>query len=189
MVDMRHDRPVLTGLLALAGVGLVVGLLLSGAALAGSQVLGLGDDASSAGTGQASAGESMYLPTPSPTPQDTAPQVTLSPDGATFTPAPAAPAAPTTAAAPTISLQASATQVRPGERIDLSGVYPSGEGATLAVERNVGGTWTSFVGVTATVRGQTFTTYIRTSQAGSNTFRVHDLATDLTSNEITFTVG
>ena len=189
MGGMDHDHPVTTGLLALGGVGLVVGLLLSGAALAGTEVLGLGGDSGSGQGGQAAARESMYLPTPSPTPADTAPLIMLAPDAATYSAASAAPATSLPPAAAAISLQASATQVRPGERIDLSGTYPAGEGATLAVERKTGDAWGPFVDVTATVRGGSFTTYIRTSQPGPNTFRVRDVSSDLTSNEVTFTIG
>lgn len=184
------DRPVVTGLIALVGVGLVVGLLVAGAALAATQVLGLGDDGGSGAT-SASARESMVLPTPTPTEEPTGPLVTLAPDPEQSATAGLAPSTPSEAPTPSaaITLTASTTQARPGQPITLSGSYPAGEGATLAVERFVGGTWTSFVDVTTRVTGGTFSTFIRTSQTGESTFRVRDLATDVASNEVKFTVG
>ena len=74
------------------------------------------------------------------------------------------------------------------ERIDLSGVYPSGEGAILQVERLVDGTWTEFP-VTASVGGETFSTYVQTGQAGENKFRVRDTSTGELSNVVTVQIG
>ena len=122
MGDDTEGHPVLAGLLALVGVGLVVGLLVSGAALAASSVLGLGG-----GSGGVSAtdGESMYLPTPSDTETPSGPLVTLQPGEETPTTG-----APTDSATPAlpISLSAAQASVRPMEEIYLTGIYPGGDG-------------------------------------------------------------
>lgn len=190
---MAHDdRPVMTGIIALAGVGLVVGLLISGAALAATQVLGLGDASSGGSTSRVGARESMILPTPSPTVEPTDPLITLAPDPGAVATSGLAPSTPSQApaAASAITLTASTAQAGAGQKVTLSGSYPAGEGATLSVERLSGDTWASFVDVTTTVRaGGVFSTYVRTSQAGVSTFRVRDTGTDLASNEVTFTIG
>ena len=71
-----EGHPVASGLAALVGVGVVVGILVSGGALAASSMLGLGggDD-----DGTASSQQSMYLPKPSDTVPETGPQITLQP--------------------------------------------------------------------------------------------------------------
>ena len=74
------------------------------------------------------------------------------------------------------------------EQIDLTGVYPGGEGAILQVQRFTNGKWTDFP-VTVSVSDETFTTYVQTSQPGANKFRVVDSDTDLISNEVRVTVG
>ena len=51
------------------------------------------------------------------------------------------------------------------EQIDLTGVYPGGEGAILQVQRFEGGKWEDFP-VTASVSNETFSTYVQTSQTG-----------------------
>lgn len=186
------NNAVVIGLVALLGVGLVVGLLVSGVALGATRVLGLGGDSGGGGTGTtATAQESMVLPEPVPTAPETGPLLTLapapSPEGLT-TGGPVAPPSSTEAASG-ITLQAGTTQAGPGEEVTLSGVYPGGEGATLSVERLTGDAWVSFADLTATVRGETFSTYIRTSQTGESRFRMRDVATDVVSNEVVFTIG
>jgi hypothetical protein len=74
------------------------------------------------------------------------------------------------------------------EQIDLSGVYPGGEGAILQVQRFVAGGWQDFP-VTASVSNETFSTYVQTSQTGVNRFRVVDTDTRLESNEVKVTIG
>ena len=64
-----------------------------------------------------------------------------------------------------MTLQVMPVRASAGERVDLSGVYPRGEGATLQVQRFEGG-WTDFP-VTASVSGGTFRTYIYTSGPAS----------------------
>ena len=173
-----EGHPIISGLAALIGVGVVVGLLLSGAALAGSSMLGLsggGDD------GTASSQQSMYLPKPSPTDPETGPQITLQPGQETPTATdPAASATPEF----TISLSAAQTEVGQMEEIYLTGVYPQGEGRVLQVQRLENGNWEDFATVDAVVSGETFSTYVQTAQTGVNRFRVRDTSSDQVSNEV-----
>jgi hypothetical protein len=180
----RSERPVLTGLIALVGVGILVGLFLGGAALAATKVLGIDGDGD---TSNSSSEQSMYLPKPSKTQAESGPLITLPPD-------PSGTSAPTDE--PTeeqtpdkaISLSAGQTAVGAMEQIDLTGVYPGGEGAILQVQRFQGGQWIDFP-VTASVSNETFSTYVQTSQPGRNRFRVVDTDTGLESNEVRVTVG
>ena len=87
-----------------------------------------------------------------------------------------------------ISLSASQTAVGPMDQIDLTGTYPSGEGAILQVQRFEGGSWSDFP-VTVSVSNQTFSTYVQTSQPGENRFRVVDTDTRRVSNEVKVSVG
>ena len=173
-----EGHPVLAGLAALAGVGLVVGLLVSGGALAATSVLGLGGDDEGGGTSSSS--QSMYLPKPSATESATGPAVTLAPGETT------APAAPTTSAVPefAISLSAQATEVSAMQEIYLTGVYPGGEGKVVQVQRLEDGEWADFATVDAVVSGETFSTYVLTARTGENQFRVRDTDSDAVSNEV-----
>ncbi len=172
-----EGHPVISGLAALAGVGVVVGLLISGGALAASSMFGLsgGDD-----DGTASSQQSMYLPKPSATASATGPLVTLQPGQET-------PVATDTAASTTpdfpISLSAAHTEVGQMEEIYLTGVYPGGEGAIVQVQRLENGKWEDFP-VDAVVSGETFSTYVQTAQTGVNRFRVRDTDSDQFSNEV-----
>jgi hypothetical protein len=178
-------HPVIAGLLALLGVGLAVGLLVSGAALAGTSVLGLGESDSE---GQASSDQSINVPKPEPTDEQSGPLITLEPK-------PSSEGDDESEAAPepedAISLSAAVTEVRPGEPIDLSGVYPGGEGATLVVQRLEDGDWVDFADgdVTARVSNETFSTYVLTERTGLNTWRVRDSKTDEVSNEVRVQIG
>ena len=162
-----EGHPVISGLAALVGVGVVVGILVSGGALAASSMLGLGggDD-----DGTASSQQSMYLPKPSDTAQETGPQITLQPGEETPTGTATSEAPPQFA----ISLSAAATEVGPMEEIYLTGVYPGGEGAVVQVQRFENGKWEDFAAVDASVSGETFSTYVQTAQRGVNKFRVRD---------------
>ncbi|GAB3776042.1 hypothetical protein GCM10027600_41530 [Nocardioides ginsengisegetis] len=186
----RSEHPVVSGLLALVGVGLAVGLFLGLTVLVGTHVLGLGDSsATSASTG----GQSMYLPKPEKTQRASGPLITLGSD-ASQAPSETASAQPTEQPSKTkapkkqISLSAGQTAVAPMEQIDLTGVYPGGEGAILQVQRFTTGSWQDFP-VTVSVSDETFSTYVQTSQGGVNRFRVVDTDTGLESNEIRVTVG
>ena len=74
------------------------------------------------------------------------------------------------------------------QQIDLTGTYPTGEGAILQVQRFEAGAWQDFP-VTMSVNGSTFATYVQTSRVGPNKFRVIDTETAKLSNEVTVTVG
>jgi hypothetical protein len=87
-----------------------------------------------------------------------------------------------------ITLQADQNAVGTFDRIDISGVYPGGEGATLQVQRLEGGQWTDFP-ATIPVSGEVFRTYVQSAQTGVNKFRVVDNSTGEASNPITVTIG
>ena len=191
-MDDGDGRPVLTGLVALVGVAVAVGLILGLVVLAGTKFLGLGGNAASS---QAAARHSMYLPTPSKTASPSAPLITLAP-GETESPTDSGPSSTPGQSKPSktkspkkqISLSAGETAVAPMQQIDLSGVYPGGEGAILQVQRLTNGTWQDFP-VTTSVSNQTFTTYVQTSQAGVNKFRVVDTDTGKASNTVQVQIG
>ncbi|MCW2793647.1 MAG: hypothetical protein JWO76_2745 [Nocardioides sp.] len=177
---------MLSGLAALVGVGLAVGVILGLGVLMATQVLGIGGGSD---TSDSSGGQTMYLPRPEKTQAPSGPLITLEP-GATqsTTVTPTEEPSETESARKQISLSASQTAVAPMQQIDLTGVYPGGEGSILQVQRFTGGSWTDFP-VTASVSNETFTTYVQTSQPGVNRFRVVDTDTDLKSNEVRVTVG
>jgi hypothetical protein len=185
----RH--PIIAGLLALLAVGLTVGLILGGAALAATKVLGVGDDESA--SDDASSDASLYLPQPEKTGRADGPLITLAPGNEeTKESEPSGPAdKPTqkeTKKESPISLSAGQTQVGPMEPIDLTGVYAGGEGAILQVQQFTDGKWDDFP-VTAQVSDETFSTYIQTSQPGLNKFRVTDTKTGKSSNEVRVRIG
>ncbi|GEP39724.1 hypothetical protein NPS01_33870 [Nocardioides psychrotolerans] len=181
-----EGHPVLTGVVALVAVALTVGLILGGGALAVSRVLGIGgsDEATSGSTVQ----ETMFLPPVEPTNPDSEPLLTLAPNPegsvSQFPSDEPSEEEPESS----ISLQAGQTEVGAMERIDLTGVYPGGEGAILQVQQFENGTWGDFP-VTATVSNETFTTYIQTGKPGPNRFRVVDTDDDEISNEVKVTIG
>jgi hypothetical protein len=180
-------NPVLSGLVALLAVSLVVGLVLGGVALAGSRMLGLGDD--STGAADSTEKESAVIPRPSKT-VGNGPQVTLQTQATEeietdeIDPS----ETETTEEQPAITLQVGQTAVGNFERIDISGIYPGGEGAILQVQRFEGGQWADF-NATIPVSGETFTTYVQSAQTGVNKFRVVDTAKDEISNTVTVRVG
>lgn len=183
-------HPILSGLLALVGVGLVVGLVAGLAALVGTRMLGLDGDSASA---DSSGGQSMYLPRPEKTQPESGPLVTLEsgPSGSSTGEADDEPsdAETTEKQEKAITLSASQTEVAPMEQIDLTGVYPGGEGAILRVEIFSGGSWQPFAQITANVSDETFATYIQTGQVGVQRFRMVDTDTGRASNEVRVRVG
>ena len=186
------DRPVIAGLVALVGVGLAVGLIAGLAALVGVQVLGVGDAGAS---GKATGAQSLYLPTPKPTKAASGPLITLAPEpsqggsaGGGGGSEPEKTDKPGKKKDKEISLSASQTSISAMQQLDLTGVYPGGEGAILQVQRFTDGSWTDFP-VTVPVSDETFTTYVQTSQAGRNRFRVVDTESGLQSNEVKVTVN
>lgn len=173
-----ENRPVLTGLIALVGVAVAIGLLGGLAVMVGVKATGIGDTASASDDSTPS---TFQLPRPS--------------DTGSSAPAPVDPVEPspgteTSSEAPAedISLAATQQSVSPMQQIDLTGTYPSGEGAILQVQRFENGAWQDFP-VTMSVSGGAFATYVQTSRTGPNKFRVVDTDTQVTSNEITVTVG
>ncbi len=180
-----EDRPVLTGLAALIGVGLVVGLVLGGAALAGTKVLGIGGDDDG---GTATSGASMYLPEPSPTDPPTGPLITLATDPDAEDEEESEPESEESTPEKELALTTAQTEVSPMGRIDLSGTYVGGEGAVLQVERFVDGAWAEFQ-VTAVVSQEKFSTYVQTGRTGVNKFRMRDTGTGELSNEVTVQIG
>jgi len=187
----KQDNPVLTGLVALIAVSIAVGLVLGGVALVGTRVLGIGGD--SAGSSGASERESAVIPRPSKTAAN-GPQVTLntqSPEETDYSATDEPETEPTdekTDKKTAITLQAGQTAVGNFERIDLTGIYPGGEGAILQVQRFEGGQWVDF-NATLSVSNETFNTYVQSAQVGVNKFRVINTATGDASNAVKVTVG
>ena len=187
-----EGRPVLTGLVALVGVALIVGLVVGLSALVGVRLLGLGDETASAET---AGDQSMFLPKPEKTPAASGPLITLAPTPSSSGQGSAKPSGSETNKKQKkereenqISLSASQTEVSSMEQIDLTGVYPGGEGAILQVQRFTSGSWSDFP-VTVSVSDETFSTYVQTSQTGVTRFRVVDTDTELVSNEVRVTIG
>ena len=180
----RKQHPVVAGVTALVGVGLAIGLLAGGGALVATRVLGLGAEAAAT---DSTARQSMYLPKPEKTTAAPAPS-----SGPTLSAAtePTGPVLVTPSEGNGISLAAAQTQVAPMGRIDLTGTYPTGEGAILQVQRATGpgDSWVDFP-VTATVSGGQFSTYVQTGRSGPNRFRVIDTDSDAVSNEVSVTIG
>ena len=185
--DERH--PIVAGLLALAGVGLAVGLVLAVVVIVGTKVLGLGNGGdSSSATDQAS----MYLPTPVKTSNTSGPQITLlpqpddSPSASLSSPATKTPSKKASDRA--ITLSASTTQAGPMQQFQLTGIYPLGEGAILTVQRFESGSWRDFP-ATGSVSGETFQIPVQASKQGVNKFRVVDSDTGVKSNVVRVTIG
>lgn len=184
----RDEHPVAVGLLALVGVGLAVGLFLGLAVLLATQVLGLGGGSQN---GSGTSKQSLYLPLPEKTQAPSDPLITLQPGESPTASATQEPSDKPTKQKPPkkqIALSASETSVAPMQQIDLTGVYPGGEGAILQVQRFTDGGWQDFP-VTVSVSNETFSTYVQTSQGGVNRFRVVDTDSGLKSKEVRITVG
>lgn len=175
-----EQRPVLTGLVALVAVALVIGVLGGLGVLAAVKAAGIGGSIDASEDSAASA--TFYLPKPTDTGTGIpAPEESADPGAGSETPESEAPATE-------ISLSAAQTSVSPMQQIDLTGTYPTGEGAILQVQRFEDGAWQDFP-VTMSVSGSTFATYVQTSRVGPNKFRAIDTDTDTVSNEVTVTVG
>jgi hypothetical protein len=173
-----ENRPVLTGLVALVGVAVVIGLLGGLAVLVGVKAAGIGDTTEA--TDDPSSSTTFRLPKPTETSTETTAPEDTEPS----------PGTETTSEAPAegISLSAAQQSVSPMQQIDLTGTYQGGEGAILQVQRMENGAWSDFP-VTMSVSGGTFATYVQTSRTGPNEFRVVDTDSDVVSNKVTITVG
>ncbi|QNN54211.1 hypothetical protein [Nocardioides mesophilus] len=163
-------------------VGGVVGLVALGAA----KVSGVGEG----GSQTASAPPSLYMPTAEPT---TTPQGFPDPPGRSAPEPSATPSAtptekPTKKPKPQISLQAFPLQASNGERINLTGTYPGGDGVSLQIQRFEDGAWAVFP-VSANVNGGVFATYIYSGRSGENRFRVVDPGSGKASNPVTIAIS
>jgi hypothetical protein len=184
--ESSGTHPVLVGLAALVVISLLVGGVVSVIALGAAKLSGI--DSSAAGG--PTVAPSLYMPTDVPTtrpdsyvdPSDF-PQPSETPSETESSPTEPSPSERSRA----ITLQAFPSEVSPGERINLSGVYPAGEGAVLQVQRFENG-WTDFP-VNANVSGGIYNTFILTSRTGKARFRVIDHALNRASNPVTVTVG
>lgn len=176
-----ENRPVLTGLVALVAVALVIGVLGGLGILVAVKATGIGDGAAAGANDDSSASATFYLPRPTDTSTTGIPAPEETADPGTEAPESAKPAEE-------IALSANQLSVSPMQQIDLTGTYPTGEGAILQVQRFEDGAWLDFP-VTMSVSGSTFATYVQTSRVGPNRFRVIDTDTEKVSNEIIVTVG
>lgn len=188
----RPERAVLNGVLALVGVALVVGLVLAGVALIATRMLGLSGDDAAADAGE-TVRESLYLPPPQKT-TASGPDITLNTEDAATEESTDVATSETTKPSKSkspeegeISLSAGQTHVANFGRIDLTGIYPGGEGAVLEVQRFQAGAWTEF-GLSVPVSDETFSTYLQTGVSGLNRFRLIDPASGAFSNEVKVTV-
>ncbi|MBF4761712.1 hypothetical protein ISU07_01115 [Nocardioides islandensis] len=179
----RKQHPVVAGLIALVGVGLAIGLLAGGATLVATRVMGLGAETTAT---DSTARQSMYLPKPEATTASAASSLPTLPAASE----PTGPVLTTPTKDTGITLTAAQTTVGQMGRIDLTGTYPTGEGAVLQVQRASGpgdDSWVDFP-VSVTVSGGQFSTYVQTGRTGPNRFRVIDTDSDQASNEVTITV-
>jgi len=174
-------RQLLVGLGALVAISLLVGAVVGAVALGAAKLSGI--DSATAGPTRE---PSLFIPSgrPSTSPQaypDPSEASEPSPTDETTTAEPSPTKAPRT-----ITLQVFPAHVAPGERINLTGVYPTGDGATLQVQRFEGG-WTDFP-VAARVTGGTFATYVLTSRTGATRWRVTDIGSGRSSNAVRVTI-
>ncbi|MFE6510701.1 hypothetical protein ACFVDI_09395 [Nocardioides sp. NPDC057767] len=193
------QHPIVAGITALAAVAVGVGLIVGIAMFVGANIMGLGggDTAGDQAT-DPGAGASLYAPSPKPTKTASGPAITLR---ASPTSAPEKQAASTsTSASPSkspddkpakkeIILQVGTVQAKPMERIDISGIYPGGEGAILRLERNDGQGWEEFGIPDVPVTGQQFSTVIQSGRTGKHEFRMKDIDTGTFSNVVSVTIG
>lgn len=191
----HEENPVANGLVALATVAIVVGILGGLGAVVATKVVGLGDasEAAADSTGNGG-GASLIMPDPVPTQAESGPLVTLAPsETETFGASPEESDEASDEPSETeksekdkkeITLSQGAFEVAPGEKLYLSGIYPGGEGSVLDVEYRIdGGAWTGFP-VDVGVSNETFSTYVETYKTGSIEWRVVDKATKKISNSV-----
>lgn len=178
------QRALLTALLAMAGVALLVGLALAGAAMTVFNVFGVGETGASAAGGGGDA--TLYLPRYHPT-KSVASDLGLPTPVESETPSDE-PTDEASRQVDQIMLTVAPRSVGPGERINFTGSYVNGEGVALQIQRKEGRTWTDFP-VTATVRGGVFSTWIQTTRTGDSPFRMYDEQADRASNVLVVSVG
>ena len=177
-------RPLLVGLGALLAVSLLVGGVVGVIAVGAAKLTGF--EGASGGPEEE---PSLYIPTGEPT---TSPEAYPAPsDVEQPSPSPSESSTLTEEPSPSrpvqaITLQGYPNEVSGGERINLTGVYPAGEGATLQVQRFEGG-WNDFP-VTASVSGGIYSTYVMSGRTGVQRFRMIDKATGKASNPVRITI-
>lgn len=193
------QHPIAAGVTALVGVAVGVGLIVGIGMFVGANILGLGGGGSA--DDQATdpdAGASLYAPSPKPTKTASGPAITLnaSPTSAPEKQAGTASTSPSPSksvvekpAKKEITLQAGTVAAEPMERIDLTGIYPGGEGAILRLERNDGQGWEEFGIPDVPVTGEQFSTPIQSGRVGKHKFRMKDIDTGTYSNVVTVTIG
>ncbi len=170
-------KQLLVGAAVLLVVGLLVGGIIALIALKAADV---------AGFGKTPAPESgVTIPTNNTTPPTS--------DSSQTQPTTTGPSSTTTTKKPQqprrtgIKLTASPDQASTYQRVNLTGTYASGTGATLQVQRLEGGSWVDFP-TSASVSGGTFSTYVETGRSGPNKFRVFDVGADKASNVVTVVI-
>lgn len=181
------ERPVLSGILALSGVAVVVGLLAGVVVLLGSSILGV--EEVEATDAQPTAGETLYLPDPVETKKPTGPRITLDVAPEDLSTEDEKPEEDEKREKKDeFVLRAGQESVTGMQRIDLAGDYPKGDGAILQVQRKENGTWSDFP-VTVPVRDGQFSTYVMTGRAGAAKFRVVDTDSGRKSNVVKVTIN
>jgi len=180
--DETRDWPrlLLIGLGSLVAVSLLVGGVMSVVALGAADVVGIGN------SDEPSSEPSLYIPpsSPSSTPSDSPGPAVASPDEqASGT---SGPDRRKKHRGRRLTLHARPSTVDPFERINLTGRYRGGNGASLQVQRFEHG-WSDFPTVT-TVHGRRFATYVMSGHTGRNRFRVVDEATGRHSNAVSVTI-
>ncbi|MEI7054901.1 hypothetical protein WBG06_03715 [Nocardioides sp. CCNWLW239] len=190
-------HPIAAGVTALAAVAVGVGLIVGLAMFVGVNIMGLGGGSSDQAT-DPDAGASLYAPSPKRTEAAGAPAVTLhaSPTSAPEKKTGSASASPSPSktveekpAKKEITLQAGIVVAKPMERIDLTGIYPGGEGAILRLERDEGQGWEEFGIPDVSVTGEQFSTAIQTGRVGKHRFRMKDVDAGTYSNVVSVTIG
>ncbi|MCW2782557.1 MAG: hypothetical protein JWR35_3006 [Marmoricola sp.] len=196
MPDNDDDRTKVLGLVLLKVAGVVIGIAL--VVGLGTKVLvstlGLSGDNTTTTVGSAGPIDDTPLPTTAlPVPSDSPTQTPSdnptdgSPGLPTGTPSDdlSFPSDAATSGRPTLSV--SPVYAKPDERINLTGTYPNKDSIDLQVQRMEAGVWKDFP-ATVSVHVGTFATYVLTSRAGDNQFRVWDAQDKVGSNIVTVTI-
>lgn len=194
-----QQHPIAAGVTALVAVAVGVGLIIGIGMFLGANLMGLGGgDAAGGQATDPDAGASLYAPSPKPTRTASGPAITLraSPTSAPEKKAATTSTSPSPSKSPDeksakkeITLQAGTVQAKPMERIDISGIYPGGEGAILRLERNDGQGWEEFGIPDVPVTGEQFSTVIQSGRTGKHEFRMKDVDTGAFSNVVSVTIG
>lgn len=198
-VRSTGQHPIAAGVTALVAVAVGVGLIVGIGMFVGVNIMGLGGRGAAGDQAtDPDAGASLYVPPPKPTKTATGPAITLNasptstPEKKTGSASASSSPSASVAAKPMkkkITLQAGTVSAKPMERIDLSGIYPGGEGAILRLERNDGQGWEDFGIPDVPVTGEQFSTVIQSGRVGRHEFRMKDIDTGTYSNLVSVTIG